>query len=164
MLQTGERAPEIDLRDLSGRSLRPLSPERGRKGHALVIFFKDECPTCRYTLPFVERIQQRLGSKGDRIFGVSQDGGERTRAFLESTGATFPVVLDDPEYAVSRAYGLSNVPSIFLVDADGIIRRSIAGFSRSALEGMASDLAASIGVPPTPIFSEGEQVLETKPG
>jgi len=74
------------------------------------------------------------------------------------------VVLDDRDYAVSRAYGLSNVPSIFLVDADGIIRRSIAGFSRSALEGMASDLAASIGVAASPIFEEGEQVLETKPG
>ena len=74
MLQTGERAPEIELRDLAGKVLRPLAPERGRRGSALVIFFKDDCPTCRYSLPFVERMKQRLGPKGERIFGVSQDG------------------------------------------------------------------------------------------
>ena len=54
--------------------------------------------------------------------GVSQNGKKDTLAFLKEYGVTFPVLLDDPDsFAVSNAYGLTNVPTIFWIAQDGTI-------------------------------------------
>jgi len=163
MLQKGERAPAIDLEDLDGRRRSPLEGAAG-SARSLLVFVKDECPTCRYTLPFLERVHRGLEGSGARIWGISQDDRGRSRAFAASTGVTFPLLLDAKGYAVSRAYGIEIVPSLFVLDHEGVIERSIAGFRRSAIEEIATDLAAAAGIPAPRVFREGEQILETKPG
>ena len=50
---------------------------------------------------------------------------------------------------VSNFYGLTNVPSIFLIGADGIVKVTSIGFDKANLENISSELAgdheASIG-------------------
>jgi peroxiredoxin len=164
MLKAGDKAPEIALTDLHGQMRRPLTHGGAERGDLLLIFYKDSCPTCQYTLPFVERLHHQIGPRGARIVAVAQDDAEKSLAFASRFGVTFPILVDAPDYRASIAYGLEIVPSLFLVRPDGEIRLTVAGFHRKILAGMAADLAESIGAPAPVIYRDGEQVLESKPG
>lgn len=156
-LQAGERAPDFRLKDLNGseRTLKELLPA----GPVFLAFFKASCPTCQYTLPFLERIYRGLADGKARMFAISQDDAETTREFQKEFGITIPTLLDAARdrYPASNAYGLSHVPSMFLIERDGTISWSDVGFTRKELE----TLGGKFGVNP---FKPGERVPEMKSG
>jgi peroxiredoxin len=156
-LAAGQRAPDFRLEDLNGgeRVLSELLPA----GSVVLAFFKVSCPTCQFTLPFLERIYRGLPAGGARMFPVSQDDADATREFLQEFGITMPTLLDSSRfgYPASNAYGLSHVPSMFLIEGDGTIAWSLVGFNRKEIEA----LGGKFGVNP---FQPGERVPEMKSG
>ena len=157
MLTVGERAPEFELRDDHGhtRSLRDLV----KAGPVLVAFFKTTCPVCQLAFPFLDRIHRGQATPAVTIFGVSQDDAESTLEFTDEFGVTFPILFDtaDSGYPASNAYGISHVPSLFLVEPDGVISWTMEGFEKKALE----TLGAKAGVA---TFTAGDQVPVFKAG
>ncbi len=153
-LEAGARAPEFHLPRLDGgeTSLTEILS----KGPALLAFFKISCPVCQLIFPFLERLNQpgRLP-----IYGISQNDADDTRDFAESYGVTFPILLDleDSGYPVSNAYGLTNVPTLYLVDRDGVIVRTIHGWNKQQM----ADLGATSGVS---LFRQGDRTPEWKAG
>ena len=125
-------------------------------GELLLVFFKISCPTCQLTLPFLERLHQ---SGRLTIYGVSQDEAGDTRQFARAFGLTFPMLLDSAaaHYPASNAYGITNVPSLFLISALRTIEWTLEVFSRSDLEGLGMRFEFTI-------FRPGELVPEFKPG
>jgi peroxiredoxin len=156
-LTAGDHAPDFRLTDLAGDGEKTLA-ELLKAGPVFLAFFKVSCPTCQYTLPFLERIHR--GAEGaTRLFAVSQDDAEATREFHQEFGITMPTLLDSARfgYPASNAYGLSHVPSMFLIERDGTISWSLVGFNRKELEA----LGEKLGVHP---FQPGERVPEMKSG
>ena len=156
LLGAGDRAPDIPLPELSGRTaaLRDLL---GR-GPVLLAFFKVSCPVCQLTLPFLDRLYRTAAEQGFAIYGISQNDAEDTREFNAEFGVTFPVLLDPEEnYPASNAFGISYVPTLFLVEPDGSIAWTLEGFHRQPLE----ELAGRAGVR---LFRPGEGVPEHKSG
>jgi peroxiredoxin len=156
-LTAGQRAPEFRLDDLNGgqKSLSELLPA----GPVFLAFFKVSCPTCQFTLPYLERIYSGLADGNALMIAVSQDDAESTREFHKEFGITMPTLLDSARqgYPASNAYGLVYVPSMFLVERDGTISWSLVGFNRKELE----ELGGKLGVNP---FKPGERVPEMKSG
>ncbi|PYS09645.1 MAG: hypothetical protein DMG17_26490, partial [Acidobacteria bacterium] len=76
---------------------------------------------------------------------------EETSAFARQHGITFDLLIDEYPYSVSSAYGLHNVPAIFMVQGDGTITLSEFGFSKSVLNCIAgySVFAPNDGLPAT---------------
>ena len=69
------------------------------------------------------------------------------------------MALDDPaNYAVSNAYGLTNVPTIFYVNQDGTIEVSAVGWSRSDVEEIARKVSSHNSIPSIPVIRPGEDV------
>ena len=131
MLKAGAKAPAFTLDDLTGGK-QTLSGVLSR-GPALLALYKISCPVCQMTLPFLER----LHSAGTtRVFGVSQNGAEDTENFARHFGLTFPMLLDleDGGFAASNAYGISSVPTMYLVDAAGTISSVIEGWLKVDME------------------------------
>lgn len=136
-----------------------------QKGPVLAAFFKVSCPVCQYTFPFLERIHKAHGDKKITIVGISQDNQRDTAAFLKEYGVTFRTLLDDPDgYAVSNAYGLTNVPMLFLIGQDGQIEISSVGWVKQDVEDINRKFAAAQQTPPPPIFQSGEDVRDARPG
>jgi len=162
MLGAGERVGEFEIPDLEGRRVRPL--EWAGDGRLLIAVVKDDCPTCRLTLPYLERVHRRLGGGTPRIVSVSQDDPDRSRSFAAEMGLTFPVVVDAPGYAVSGLFGIEFVPSLFIVDRHGLVHRALTGFLKAGIEDLASDLAASMNAPRFRVFDDADQVPILKPG
>jgi len=157
MLAAGAQAPDFRLRDLSGRP-RTRSEISGGKP-VLLAFFKVSCPTCQYAFPFLERIYRGRTRQDIAMYAISQDDAESTREFNADFGITLPALLDTEEdgYPASNAYGLSHVPSLFLVEPDGRISLAIAGFDKNGMQ----ELGRRLGKEP---FEPGESVPEWRPG
>src|SRR5262245_15180492 len=97
MLQTGDSASIFSLPQLDGRHWR-LEPGKP----TLLVFFETDCPTCRLTIPYLNRLAQSI-TGGAEIIGVSQDGDVATRELVEAAPIRFPVVVDR-DLRVSREY------------------------------------------------------------
>jgi peroxiredoxin len=158
----GNTAPEFSLKSLDQKehSLRALL----ERGPVVVAFFKISCPVCQFTFPFLERLHQRYGFSNATFLGISQDDARATKSFASEYGVTFPLVLDADGYPVSNAYGLTNVPTIFLIDPDGKVRVSSMGFDKKDLETIAAQLAERRKIALTPLFRPDEVVPANKPG
>ena len=152
MLGPGSIAPEFSLEDIGGERM-PLRSFL-KAGPLLVAFFKISCPTCQLTLPILERLKGKLP-----VVGISEDDADSTREFLDYFKITLPVLIDPASdgYAVSAAYGLENVPSMFLIEKDGKISWALSGFHKGELEA----LAARFGMA---LFGAGDKVPLMKPG
>jgi peroxiredoxin len=157
MLTVGERAPEFELQDDHGhtRSLRDLV----KTGPVLVAFFKTTCPVCQLAFPFLDRIHRGQATPAISIFGVSQDDAGATREFTGEFGVTFPILFDtaDSGYPASNGYGISHVPSLFLVEPDGVISWTMEGFEKKALEtlGAKAGVATFTAHDQVPVFKAG---------
>lgn len=126
--EVGARAPEFQLPGVDTGGDISLT-EITRQGPALLAFFKISCPVCQLTFPFLERIHQ---AGALRVYGISQNDADDTRDFAAHYKTTFPILLDREEtgYAVSNAYGISSVPTLFVIGGNGAIEQVTAGWSR----------------------------------
>jgi peroxiredoxin len=154
LLSPGARAPEFRLARLDGgeSTLHDLLAN----APVLLAFFKISCPVCQMTFPYLDRLHSPTALP---IYGVSQNGEEDTRAFNRHFGVTFPTLLDSEEngFPVSSAFGISSVPTMFLIERDGTISRVIEGWVKQDIEA----LAAIAGIA---IFRQGENVPAWKAG
>jgi len=162
-LDAGKPAPEFALLDTKGKqfSLR----ESLQKGPVVAAFFKVSCPVCQYAFPFLERIYKAQGNRNVTIVGISQNDKRDTEAFMKEFGITFPVLLDDTKtYPVSNAYGITNVPTTFLIAQDGNIEVSSVSWARKEIDEINGLVAEANGQKSTPVFRPNEQVAEFRAG
>lgn len=161
-ISAGKKAPTFTLKDLEGKqhSLGALL----QKGPVVAAFFKISCPVCQFTFPFLERLYKTFGSDGVTFLGVSQDDAKSTKNFAREFGVTFPMALDEKGYPASNAFGLTMVPTVFLIDSDGAAKITSMGFDKKDLEAIASDLANRRKIVPAALFRPGENIPAHKPG
>jgi peroxiredoxin len=161
-LETGAQAPGFSLKDLNGQShsLEGLT----RDGLLLAAFFKVGCGTCKFSAPYFETFYQAYKDRpGFQFWGVSQDTPEDTEAFLKEYNASFPNLLDETHW-ISADYGLTNVPTLFLIDKNGRIMHSCVGFSRSDFNAMSEAVARHLGAQPVVISSPDDGAPDLRPG
>ena len=160
MLTPGTAAPEFTLESVEGRATSLASLVE--RGPAAVVFFKAGCPTCQFTFPFLNRLAA-LKAAGLTVVAVSQDDAAATRQFLERYGMDVPALVDEQpspgrvSYPTSKAFQITHVPSIFVVEPDRRILMSAHGFNRAAME----ELGKLAGQSP---FRPGEEIPEVRPG
>ena len=159
----GNIAPGFSQQGLDGReySLNALMA----RGPVVAAFFKISCPVCQFTFPFLERLYKRYGGDGVTLLGISQNDARATGKFAKEYGVTFPLVIDDENgYLVSNAYGLTTVPTIFLIETDGTVKISCMGFDKKDLESIATELAERKKIALAPLFRPDEVIPANKPG
>ncbi len=168
-LPAGTKAPDFSLPAVSngkdGSTFSFSLQSALQQGPVLAAFFKVSCPTCQYTFPFLERLHQGYGDKKITIVGISQNDQRDTAAFLKEYGVTFRTLIDDPNgYAVSNAYGLTNVPSLFFIGQNGQIEVSSVGWVKKEIEDINRKLAAAQQITLPAIFQPGEEVRDFRAG
>jgi peroxiredoxin len=158
----GKPAPVFTLPGMNGESFSLAAALK--KGPVLAAFFKISCPVCQFTFPFLQRLYEMYGGEKAAIWAISQDDSEDTRGFCQEFGIKFPALIDAENYAVSNQYGLTNVPSIFLIGPDGKLIASSLGFDKNILGKISKELSHYSGKPEQPLFLPGEIVPDYKPG
>lgn len=162
-LTAGKSAPDFQLNSLDGKPFELTTALA--KGPVVLVFFKVSCPTCQYALPFYDRLFKAYKNQHVTLVGVSQNDARDTGAFAQEFGITFPILLDDTQkYAVSNAYGLTNVPTTFWVAPGGEIEVTSVGWSKPEFEQinrkMAEAATTSLAMP----FRPGEDIRDFRAG
>jgi thiol-disulfide isomerase/thioredoxin len=119
----GSPAPEIDLPVVHG-----AEPERPRAlvshyaGRVLLLdFWATWCEPCKRSFPHYQQLAARYPDR-IAVLGVSEDDENVGIAeFAAETGAAFPLVWDQGK-SVAPRYRLKGMPTLFIVDQQGIVR------------------------------------------
>jgi peroxiredoxin len=161
-LPAGGIAPAFSLKNLNGSQVSLA--EALKKGPVQAAFFKVNCPTCQFTFPFLERLFETYGDSKFTLWGVSQNDVADTREFCKEFGIKFPTLVDGHGFPVSNDYGLTIVPTLFLISTEGKIQHTSVGFVKVDLEELAAEAARAAGKAVVPLFKPGEVIPESKPG
>ncbi len=162
MLAAGKMAPDFTLEGVDGKSHSLAAALKN--GPVLLAFFKISCPVCQFTFPYIERLFEKYGNSKVTVWGVSQDDAQDTLEFCKEFDVSFLQLIDANGYSVSNRYGITNVPSLFLIGTDGRICISETGFSKKDLEQIAKEFASVNGVPLSALFKPSDIVPDYKPG
>ena len=125
-------APDFTLQDLSGKKVR-LADFKGKV--VLIEFWATWCPPCRAEIPTIERLHAQYGSKGLTVLAIALDEGgwDEVKAFAAEHKISYTVLKGTED--VSSKYMVRLIPSTFLVDKEGNIKkRYMGGGSSEAVE------------------------------
>ena len=132
MLNVGDKAPDLTLRDKDGRTVS-LSDFKGRK---VVLYFypKDNTPGCSRQACAFAGAYDIFADNGVVVIGVSKDSEASHQKFAEKYELPF-ILLSDPEKEAIQAYGvwqekknygkvsMGVVRSTFIIDEGGLIEK-----------------------------------------
>jgi thiol-disulfide isomerase/thioredoxin len=136
-------APDFTLKTLDNEELS-LS---GLKGKVVLLdFWATWCGPCRESIPHLVQLQKTYQGKELQVVGLSVDKGDgnAVRNFVKSMDIPYPVAVAPED--VARSYGVSSLPTTFIIDKEGKIRDKIVGFS--------SAIAAQMGARIEDLVSE----------
>lgn len=123
--KAGTMAPAFNLKVVAGGTGR-LSLEELRGSPAIIEVFASWCGACRQMSPTLSLVASTPRERPIRVVGVSVDdeAADGARAHQRDKLA-FPVVHADA--AFSRAWGVTVLPTIIVLDEQGKIRHSTTG-------------------------------------
>jgi cytochrome c biogenesis protein CcmG/thiol:disulfide interchange protein DsbE len=133
---TGRAAPELPSQVLRGPRV-DLASLRGKP--ALVNFWASWCAPCKQEAPELERAARRLRGRAE-VVGVDwNDSTQNATEFIREHHLTYPILRDGPG-EVANNFGLTGLPTTFVVDSEGQVVRTLRGpqTQASLRDGLAS--------------------------
>jgi peroxiredoxin/outer membrane lipoprotein-sorting protein len=118
----GRSAADFTLKSLNGEQLR-LSSLRGQV--VVLDFWATWCPPCRAELPAMVKLKTEFGDQV-RFLGVNDEAEATVKGFLAKKGYELDVLHEDRR-EVSRRYGVRAIPTVLIIDRDGVIRQHYVG-------------------------------------
>lgn len=109
------------LRDLPMQGLNgaPGKPSDFRGKPLIVNVWASWCGPCRAEMGSLDRLARRYG-KQFTVIGISTDDHpQNARMFLQKSGTSFPMFIDDKPWPLENMLGANRLPLTVLVDADG---------------------------------------------
>ncbi|RFU70407.1 TlpA family protein disulfide reductase [Peribacillus saganii] len=121
-LKIGAKAPDIQLSDLDGNTVK-LSDLKGKK--VMLNFWATWCPPCKEEMPAMQDFYNEMDDN-EAILSVNIDPENDVKDFAGKMGITFPIVLDHGG-KVYDSYQVISIPTTYFIDSDGIIREKFIG-------------------------------------
>jgi peroxiredoxin/outer membrane lipoprotein-sorting protein len=118
----GLTAADFTLKSLDGESRR-LSDFRGKV--VVVDFWATWCPPCRRELPVLQKLRADYAGKVEFV-GVGDEDARTLREFLKSKHYEMETLVDGKR-EVHRQYGVRAIPTMLIIDPQGVIRQHFIG-------------------------------------
>jgi peroxiredoxin len=126
-IREGNQAPDFTLETLNGKPLR-LSDMRGKT--VIMNVWATWCPPCRAEIPDMVAFYKEVQKKNAVILGVNLTETESSvlnvKRFVQGMGMQFPILLDKKS-KVANMYQVTIIPTSFIIDGNGIIRKVVTG-------------------------------------
>jgi cytochrome c biogenesis protein CcmG/thiol:disulfide interchange protein DsbE len=122
--RNGRLAPALPHEPLSGGTVT-LAALRGHP--VFVTFWASWCDPCTHEAPAIEQFSKSLNGRATLV-GVnwSDPSLSGARAFVKRYGWTFPN-LRDPQGAAGLRFGITGLPTTFVIDSAGRVRATLRG-------------------------------------
>jgi len=124
-------APEFSLKDIGGTE-KKLSDFKNKD--VIIDFWATWCPPCRAEIPHFIELYEQYKDRGLEIIGIALDSnGERVvPAFVSSNKINYTILLGNEE--VGNLYGgIAAIPTTFVLDRDGNIRKKYIGYKEKTV-------------------------------
>jgi peroxiredoxin Q/BCP len=119
-LSVGDTAPDFDLKDEQGNTVR-LADFKGTSSVVLMFYPADNTPGCTAQMCAARDDYDKYQAAGIAVFGVNPGSESSHQKFVEKHGLRTPLLLDD-KGKVSKAYdALMPIPIVTVVN------RTVAG-------------------------------------
>lgn len=146
-LDVGDRAPDFALADWQGRTVRL----RDLRGKAVCLdFWASWCATCATALPALDAVARRYRGAAVEFLAINVDRDfDKASSFLEShlpSGALR--LLRDPSADLLSRFGAPAMPSLYLIDASGIVRMIGGGYTETSIGDLERMLRELLDRPP----------------
>lgn len=162
-VENGAEAPLFTLGDAIQGDRHSLS-EALQRGPVLIGIYKSSCGASKVCFPFLEKIYQAYPQDHLTVWGIAQDSPNVSRSFARRTGVTFPILIDENDYATSRAYDIMATPTIFLIDPSGTVIWQAMGFQKPVIEDLSVRTADLLGLEPVAVTGDSDDVPSWVPG
>jgi peroxiredoxin len=114
-----EKAPDFVLADLKGQKFR-LSDHRGKQP-VLIIFSATWCTFCKAEIPHFKSLYSTYAKQGLEVVNIDiQESKEKVAKFASQNQLPYRVLLDE-DGTVSGVYEIRGVPTMILVDKNGMV-------------------------------------------
>ncbi len=118
----------------------------------LLDFWASWCGPCRFAVPKLSQLDAKYRGQGLSVVGMTTDEAEVAATAAARLGMKYGVVVDD-KAQTSSAYGVSALPTLFVIDKRGVIRHVVMGYDPSEdakVEQLVQQLLAEPAPPPSP--------------
>ena len=146
-LGVGDRAPDHAITDWHGNTVR-LGDLRGQM--VCVDFWASWCATCAATLPEFDALARRHRGAAVQFLAVNVDRDfARASSFLERhLPSPASTLLRDPGGELLSRFGAPAMPSLYLIDASGVVRMLASGYSEKSIAEIERALDELLDRPP----------------
>jgi len=138
ILQSGNKAPGFSMLSVSGNR-EALSVWCGsklskpyinsEKNTVILSFWATYCAPCQKEIPELHKFYEKHKGENIKIFLISIDekGSSIVTPFVKKKGYTLPVLFD-PYKKTAERYGVTSLPSLFVISPDGTVQFSSEGY------------------------------------
>ena len=121
--EEGTQAPEFTLNTLEGK---PVSLSEFRGKPVVLEFWATWCGPCRRQFPKMARLHEEYEGKVHFLMVNTMEDAATVRAFAQQVEVP-GIILMDPTDKVGERYGTRILPSLFFIDAEGVVQAAVPG-------------------------------------
>ncbi|MBF0432465.1 MAG: TlpA family protein disulfide reductase [Fibrobacteria bacterium] len=136
-LKAGDQAPPIILRNMDGTFTRLsqftgkklYKPWKNKKKHVVILsFWATDCIPCQQEIPQMEKLAAKYQDNVKLLLiSIDRKGKEIIAPFLKDNPFNSTVLLDLYQKTAER-YNATRVPTLVVIDKDGVIRYLESGY------------------------------------
>ncbi|EEF61665.1 TlpA family protein disulfide reductase [Pedosphaera parvula] len=120
--KVGELAPPLILRSLlQGPATNEVNWEKLRGRVVVVEFWGTRCAPCIEAIPHLNELVAQFSQKPVVFISISEENGEYIKQFLHKTSMAGWIAEDGPLSPTTKGFGITGIPTTFIVDAKGKI-------------------------------------------
>jgi peroxiredoxin len=140
-LRIGDPTPAFNLQTLDGKTITIAS----LKGKVVLLdFWATWCGPCRKALPELKALLQKNTGKPLVLISVSADGDRKElEEFVHANGMDWPQAWDEKGKVIGGVFGVSNLPSYVVIDAEGRIAYVMRGWSPMSTSALLSQAVST---------------------
>jgi thiol-disulfide isomerase/thioredoxin len=111
------------------------------KGKVVYVdFWASWCVPCRLSMPTLDAMYKKHAAQGFTVVGFNKDvAAADAQRFLQRVPVSFPLALDSKD-AAAKAFDVKAMPSGYLADRKGIVRKVHRGFTEETANALEKDI------------------------
>lgn len=137
--KVGDSAPSFRARTLDGSQTVSNDDLKGKV--VFVDFWASWCPPCLKSLPEFEQLQTSFSGRDDVVvLAINLDENPKDADKFLSTLDVSYKILTDREGKIPESFGVSTMPSSYIIDKNGVIRYVHKGYKSGDVNKIKSEI------------------------